>query len=59
MAMPHMAIGGGKKRQLGSLKPSVKKAVKALGKMGVPVGMRGMGMSKKMSKGHKKSGRKC
>lgn len=37
------------KKQIGALKPSVKKAVKALGKLSVPVGMRGMGMKKKKS----------
>jgi hypothetical protein len=41
-----MAVGGGRKKH-GVLKKTVKKALKALGKMGVPVGMRGMGKHKK------------
>jgi 50S ribosomal subunit-associated GTPase HflX len=44
------AVGYGKKkhhRKATGLVKSVKKAVKALGRMGVPAGMRGMGHKKK------------
>jgi hypothetical protein len=51
-----MAVGCGKKKHhkkhVGLVK-SVKKAVKALGRMGVPAGMRGMGR-KHHKKHHKK-----
>jgi hypothetical protein len=53
-----MAVGGAKKhhRKHAGLVKSVKKAVKALGRMSVPVAMRGMGHKKhhKKVKHHKR-----
>ena len=52
-----MAVGCGKKkhhRKHAGLAKSVKKAVKALGRMGVPAGMRGMGHKKKHHRVHHK-----
>jgi hypothetical protein len=57
MAVSPPSIGRGRGKLPGMLSKSVRKAVKEMGRVSVPVGMRGMGKHMKSLKKGKKGGK--